>query len=162
MLLIISDASVLIDIEHGELTSAMFSLPWQFAVPDVLFAEELEERHGHLKQFGLISKTIDSDLVNEAYNLRQKHVQTSVNDLLALTLAKHEKCRLLTGDKALRKVAATLDVEVNGTLWLVKEMIQQQKITIEVARASFQRMKNSGSRLSWNEIEKMLEELLNQ
>ena len=115
MLLIISDASVLIDIEHGELTSAMFSLPWQFAVPDVLFAEELEERHGHLKQFGLISKTIDSDLVNEAYNLRQKHVQTSVNDLLALTLAKHEKCRLLTGDKALRKVGSRLIFRLGPT-----------------------------------------------
>jgi hypothetical protein len=46
MLLIISDASVLIDIECGELTSAMFSLPWQFAVPDILFYEELSERHG--------------------------------------------------------------------------------------------------------------------
>lgn len=48
MLFIISDASVLIDIEHGELTSAMFSLPWKFAVPDVLFVEELAERHEHL------------------------------------------------------------------------------------------------------------------
>ncbi|EKD72488.1 MAG: hypothetical protein ACD_45C00662G0002 [uncultured bacterium] len=37
MLLIISDASVLIDIEHGELTSIMFSLPYQFSVPDILF-----------------------------------------------------------------------------------------------------------------------------
>lgn len=46
MLLIISDASVLIDIECGKLTSAMFSLSWQFAVPDILFAEELADRHG--------------------------------------------------------------------------------------------------------------------
>jgi predicted nucleic acid-binding protein len=104
MLFIISDASILIDIECGELTSAMFSLPWQFAVPDVLFVEELEERHGHLKQFGLISKTMDSNLVSEAYNLRQKYIQTSVNDLLALILAKYEKCRLLTGDVTTRPI----------------------------------------------------------
>jgi len=58
MLLIISDACVLIDIECGELTSAMFSLSCQFAVPDTLFVEELEERHAHLLQFGLISKTM--------------------------------------------------------------------------------------------------------
>ncbi len=39
MLLLISDANVLIDIENGGLTSAMFSLPYQFAVPDILFYE---------------------------------------------------------------------------------------------------------------------------
>src|SRR3990167_1945290 len=90
MLLIISDASVLIDIECGGLTSAMFSLPWKFAVPDILFDDELAERHGHLLQFGLISKTMNGDLVNEAYSLRQQYIRTSVNDLLALILAKHE------------------------------------------------------------------------
>jgi hypothetical protein len=55
MLLVISDACVLIDIECGELTSVMFSLSYQFAVPDILFAEELENRHGHLLQFGVMS-----------------------------------------------------------------------------------------------------------
>jgi hypothetical protein len=89
MLLIISDTSVLIDIECGGLSKAMFNLPWQFAVPDVLFAEELAEHHGHLLQLGLVSKTMSGELVAEAYYLRQNHVKTSVNDLLALTLAKH-------------------------------------------------------------------------
>jgi hypothetical protein len=41
MLLTISDTSVLIDIECSGLASAVFSLPWQFAVPDILFTEEL-------------------------------------------------------------------------------------------------------------------------
>lgn len=39
MLLIVSDASVLIDIECGELSHVMFSLPYLFAVPDILFDE---------------------------------------------------------------------------------------------------------------------------
>lgn len=158
MLLIISDASVLIDVEHGELTRAMFSLPWQFAVPDVLFSEELGDRHAHLLQFGLISKTMSSDLVDEAYKLRKQYIQTSVNDLLALVLAKYENCNLLTGDKALRQAAEKLNVQVHGTLWLADQMIQQQKITIELANAAFQRMKSSGSRLPWKEVENLLME----
>ncbi len=158
MLLIISDASVLIDIEYGQLTNAMFSLSYQFAVPDILFVEELEEKHGHLLKLGLLSKTMNGDLVSEAYKLRQQYAKTSMNDLLALTLAKHENCQLLTGDKALREVATKLNVEIHGTLWLVNQMIQQKKITIEVARASFQYMRNSGSRLPWNKVEEMLEE----
>lgn len=160
MLLIISDASVLIDVECGNLTSAMFSLPWQFAVPDILFSEELEERHGHLLRFGLISKTMSGELIEETYNLRQQYVRTSVNDLLALTLAKYEGCQLLTGDKALREVAAELNVEVHGTIWLVEQMLQSKKITVEVARVAFKRMKEAGSRLPWVEIEKILRKLL--
>src|SRR3990167_1803741 len=132
MLLLISDTSVLIDIEHGELTSAMFSLPWQFAVPDILFVEELAEKHMHLLDFGLICKEMRGELINQTYVLRQKHRQTSVNDLLALTLARDEKCQLLTGDKALRQVASSLNIEVHGTLWLVEQMISHEKITAKV------------------------------
>ena len=156
MLLIISDASVLIDIECGELTSAMFSLPLQFAVPDILFDEELSERHGHLLGFGLISKPMSGELVGEAYALHQKYTKASVNDLLALTLAKYENCQLLTGDKALRDVANELTVDVHGTLWLVEQMLREGKIAIEVARVAFERMKLFGSRLPWSKVEEML------
>jgi len=159
MLLVISDACVLIDIECGELTSAMFSLSYQFVVPDTLFAEELEERHSHLSQFGLISKTMSGDLVAEAYRLHQTYKQPSVNDLLALTLAKHEGCQLLTGDKALRNAAKKLNVEVHGTIWLVEQMLQDKKITVGVARVAFQKMKESGSRLPWGEVDKVLSRL---
>lgn len=156
MLLIISDASVLIDIECGELTGTMFSLSYQFAVPDTLFAEELAERHSHLSQLGLISKSMSGDLVAEAYSLHQKYIKPSVNDMLALTLAKHEGCQLLTGDKALRDAAKELNVEVRGTIWLVEQMLQFEKITFDVARVAFQQMKDSGSRLPWSEVEKIL------
>lgn len=156
MLLIISDASVLIDIECGELTSVMFSLVWRFAVPDTLFEEELVERHGHLLRFGLICKTMSGEMVAEAYGLHQKYIKPSVNDMLALTLAKSEGCQLLTGDKALRDAAKELNVEVHGTIWLVDQMLQSEKITVEVARISFQRMKEAGSRLPWGEVEKIL------
>ena len=156
ILLIISDASVLIDIECAELTSAMFSLSYQFAVPDTLFVEELEEQHSHLLQCGLISKTMSGALVAEAYNLYQKYRKPSLNDTLALTLAKHLGCQLLTGDKALRDAAKELNVEVHGTIWLVEQMLQGKKITVEIARVAFQKMKYSGSRLSWFEVENLL------
>ncbi len=156
MLLVISDACVLIDIECGELTSAMFSLAYQFAVPDILFFEELEERHAHLLQFGLICKTMDGELIIEAYHLHYKYLKPSVNDMLALTLAKHEGCQLLTSDKALRDTAEELNIEVHGTIWLVDQMLRDRKITVEVARVAFQRMIDSGSRLPWKEVERVL------
>ncbi len=156
VLLIISDASVLIDIEHGELASFMFSLPYQFIVPDILFLEELEERHSHLLQMGLLCQTVDSCLITEAYNLRFKYPKLSVNDLLALTLASSKKCQLLTGDKALREVATKFNLEVHGTLWLVDQMIYLEKINVDIANIAFQKMKDCGARLPWEEINKRL------
>lgn len=142
--------------ECGELAPAMFSLPYRFAVPDTLFEEELSERHSHLLKLGLIKKTLNGELVSKAYNLRQKYARVSVNDLLALTLAKDENCRLLTSDRALRDIANILEVDVNGTLWLVKKLITHEKITVEVATVAFQLMKESGSRLPWHKVDEML------
>ena len=41
------------DIETGDLVAPMFSLGYQFAVPNVLYYEELEEQHSHLINLGL-------------------------------------------------------------------------------------------------------------
>ncbi len=76
-----------------------------------------------------------------------------MNDLLALSLAKYENCRLLTGDKHLREVAKAYLVDVHGTIWLVEQMIQYQKITTDMSQTAFQKMKNSGRRLPWDLIE---------
>jgi hypothetical protein len=66
MLLLISDASVLIDIENAGLTNSMFSMPYQFAVPDILYAEELAERHEKLLELGLINKTMNDELIKDS------------------------------------------------------------------------------------------------
>ena len=48
MLLLISDANILMDVEVGDLVAPMFSLGYEFAVPNVLYYEELEDQHAHL------------------------------------------------------------------------------------------------------------------
>ena len=47
-MLLISDANILIDMEVGGLLEAIFRLDETFAVPDVLYSEELEEHHANL------------------------------------------------------------------------------------------------------------------
>lgn len=53
MQLLISDANILIDLEEGELLAQLFTLPYQFTVPDILYFDELEAQHGHLMGLGL-------------------------------------------------------------------------------------------------------------
>ncbi|WP_223811888.1 PIN domain-containing protein [Pseudomonas oryziphila] len=53
MQLLISDANILIDLEEGELLAQLFTLPYQFTVPDILYFDELEAQHAHLLRLGL-------------------------------------------------------------------------------------------------------------
>jgi predicted nucleic acid-binding protein len=66
---------------------------------------------------------------------------------------------LLTGDRALRNAAETESVMVRGTLWLVELMVRQELISIEQARAAYQRMQEAGRRLPWGIAEAILSEL---
>ena len=156
MQLLVSDANVPIDIEHGYLTAPMFSLKITFTVPDVLFEKELKARHAHLIDFGLKIKSLSDTAVDKAIELAAKYRQPTRMDLFALSLAMAENCPLLTGDKHLRKAADQEGVPVHGTIWLVSEMLRDEIIQLSVARIAFQKMKEAGSRLPWEEVEKLL------
>jgi hypothetical protein len=50
-------------------------------------------------------------------------------------------------------------VEVKGTVWLISEMVREQRITVAVARAALQKMRTHRRRLPWDVAEQMLLEL---
>ena len=102
--LLISDANILIDMEVGGLVERLFRLEYRFAVPDVLFHDELASRHGYLPGLGLLLLELTPKGVQYAVELIQRYrpLRTSRYDLLAAALAKQEACPLLTGDKDLR------------------------------------------------------------
>jgi len=156
MLAYISDANILVDVEVGGLTAPMFSLGYQFAVPDVLYFEELAEQHAHWQDMGLKIKSLSAEGVARVQALSQKYKRPSRNDLFALALAEHERCPLLTGDAALRSAAEAEHIEVKGRIWLVSEMVRQQCITVAVARAAFERMRLGGRRLPWDLVDRLL------
>jgi predicted nucleic acid-binding protein len=156
MLLLISDANILMDIEVGDLVAPMFSLDYQFCVPNILYYEELEEQHAHLLDMGLQIRTLSARSVERVQMLSQIYAKTGRNDLFALALAEVEQCPLLTGDAALRQAAETEQVEVKGTVWLISEMVREKRITVMVARAALQKMRTNGRRLPWEVAKQML------
>ena len=150
MLLLISDANILIDMEEGELLEQMFQLPYEFHIPDILFEEELEEQHRHLLARGLVLTELESETMLHAMELTAKYAEPSRNDCFALALAAQRQCPLLTGDQALRSAAENEAVMVQGTLWLVKMLVKRRLISTEDARAAYQKMKNARRRLPWD------------
>lgn len=123
MRVLVSDTSVLVDLERGSLLEASFRLPFQFAVPDLLYERELKEYGGEdLIRLGLAVEELDGDNLTRAVAYRQQTPALSFPDSFALALAQSRNWMLLTGDGALRRLAGKEKVECHGTLWLLDEI----------------------------------------
>lgn len=160
MLLLVSDANVLIDLELVDLTKELFQLPYHFIIPDVLFEEELKKQHSHLLDLGLELKVLESEYISEVFSLIDKYRKTSRNDLFALSLALQEKATLLTGDKALRAAAKTESVAYHGTIWLLCQMVEKDIVTLVRAEKALRKMVELGSRLPKTTIKEELKKMV--
>lgn len=68
MRVLVSDTSVLIDLERGGFLEAAFSLSWEFAVPDLLYEGELRNYGGErLVELGLRVAELEPEEVGRAH-----------------------------------------------------------------------------------------------
>jgi len=157
VLLLISDANILIDIESGGLLDRLFQLPMQFAIPDILYWEEIEPGTPGLDQMGLQVLEVSAQYIEYAAQLPVKHGNVpSSNDYIALALAKQEGCPLLTGDQALKAAAQAEDVTVMGTVWLLREMVASAILSVDESLDALATMQAKKRRLPWAEAERIL------
>lgn len=156
---LISDANVFIDLDCCRLTRLMFELPYCFCTPDILFERELKAQHAYLLDIGLVTLSLSAESMGYVYQLTANYRKTSIHDLMALSLAKQEKCPLITGDKALRDAAKKEAVSIKGTIWVLEQLVVHQKISKNEALAALDAMKNSGRRLPFDKAQKIIEEI---
>jgi hypothetical protein len=123
MKILVSDTSVLIDLERGGFLDSCFKLPFEFAVPDLLYARELAEFGGPaLVARGLIVQELTGDEVTAAQAVRGNHPKLSLPDAFAYALASVRGWTLLTGDGELRALAEVEGVEFFGVLWILDQL----------------------------------------
>lgn len=97
----------------------MFLLPFEFAVPDLLFARELARGLGdRFIQLGLRIEELTSVELRRATVVNRQHAQLSVPDTFAFAIAESRGWGLLTGDGTLRALAVAEQVDMHGVLWL--------------------------------------------
>ena len=92
---LISDSNIIIDMETAGLIELIFNLPYCFAVPDMLYHDELREQHSHLPALGLQMLPLAPDTMMDAMRMTNEYKQPGRNDLFALALARQENCPLL-------------------------------------------------------------------
>ena len=165
MQVLISDANILIDMEAGQLLVTLFQLPMRFAMPDVLYYEEIGTGSPSLEALGLRLLEVRPEFVQYAEQLLlklershavKKGVRSSHNDCLALARAKQESCVLLTGDANLRAVAQQEQVRVMGTIAMLCSMVTHQLLSVEQALGALELMKQKRRRLPWEEAQRRM------
>ena len=151
------DSSVLIDLHNGSILAEFFRLPMEISAPDLLVEEELVDPDRQtLTQLGLEVLTLSDREVEEITQLAAQYRRVSTLDLAALVLARSLGAVLLTGDKHLRKAAEQEGVQVHGTLWVLRELIDRGLLVALRAAEALQQMLNQGSRLPPEECQELL------
>lgn len=123
MVVLVSDTSVLIDLERGLLLEPCFLLPLEFAVPDLLYKRELADYEGpKLIETGLRIVELSNDELCRAQEIRAANLKLSLPDAYAYSLAFERDWTLLTGDGELRKLALSAEIPFHGVLWLLDQI----------------------------------------
>lgn len=121
----VSDTSVLVDLDRGSFVEAVFSLPVEFVVPDLLYERELRQHGGEeLRELGLRVEELDGPGVVGALGYRVRESSLSLVDSFALALAVENHWILLTGDRVLRRLARSEGVDCHGLLWVLDLMAE--------------------------------------
>jgi len=127
---LVSDASILIDLAKWSLLEDLFKLPFEFAIPDALYDDELIDLGGidraELKGLGLRVETLDPDGMAQAVAYQAAKPKLTIHDCFAVTLAVTNDWPLLTGDKRMRTLAEQEQVEVHGILWLIDRFAEHR------------------------------------
>ena len=123
MIVLVSDTSVLIDLERGGLLEVAFSCGHQLVVPDLLYVLELEPENGPLlKAMGLQVVELTAEEVAFAQAAQSTAPTLSFPDCFAPSCARRPQHMLVTDDMALRRKALEVAVPCRGLLWLLDEM----------------------------------------
>jgi len=123
MKILVSDTSVLIDLERGGLLEAAFACGHQLVVPDYLYQVELEPENGPLLlELGLSVVELTAEEVEFAQATMLAAPALSPADCFALSYARRPQHLLVTGDKALRVRATGENIPCHGLLWLLDQM----------------------------------------
>ena len=126
---LVSDTSVVIDLERAEIIEHVFALPYRFIVPDALYEQELKDYGGkRLIAKGLQVRVLTGAQMQEAQRLRTVERRISIHDSYALSLAKAEAAILLAGDATMRRLAEAEGVRCHGVLWVFDQLEDREVI----------------------------------
>ena len=153
-MVIINDTNIWIDLKLTNIIEKVFLLPYELAVPDILYNDELKDMDGELLEAnGIKIIEMTNDEVVETAERSGMTNRVSFNDLTTLVVAKSRGYILVTGDGNLRKIAKSENVELRGTICLIDEMVSNNILDIGEAALICKKLLQLKRRLPKEELQ---------
>jgi len=161
MKLIVTDTNVFFDMMSIEVLPDFFGLDYEicttdFVVNEIIIIDQAEQIQNFIRSKQLTVYKLSSDEIEEVVNLKTKRNLRRITDKSVLWKALQLKCRLVTGDKNLRSEAEEQGLEVNGSLWVIKTLVETNIISPAVAAELLEKLKIVNDSLPKDEIEKLI------
>ena len=135
---VVIDSSVLMDLALTVLIECTSQLPFNFVIPDTMFAQELTDlgdyNRDRLLGMGFTLGELSGDGVIAAQGYMAGNARLSLQDCFALAMAQEKEAILMTGDGLLRKISTNKGVEVHGVLWFADLIEEHQCVENDVLR----------------------------
>jgi predicted nucleic acid-binding protein len=144
MRIAVKDANVFIDMELMGLFELWASLGYE-TLTTTMITQELE-RGNHREALAYIETdqitVIAPDTEEVEIFSHELGDAISIQDASVLLIALQYEALLLTGDKKLRTNANLFDVKCHGSIWILEQLILNQKLSGRVAAEKLQHLTN--------------------
>lgn len=125
-IVVINDASCLIDLRKARLLHLLMRLPYRLVIPLPVRESELirfTPQEWAVLDAGVAVFDLPPERVAEAFAIKTSYPKLSANDCFCLVTTRcHDNAILLTGDGLLRGVASDDGRRVHGVLWVIDEL----------------------------------------
>ena len=157
----ITDVSVLFDLFNVGVLPEFFGLDIEIYTIDFIYNEilqsdekdefELFVRGGHLRII-VVEETEHESIAN----MKLTYSNRSFADKTALYKANQMRCILLTCDDKLRKEAIKQKLEVHGSIWIIDQLVENDKIDTKRATEVIESLKTTNAWLPVDELDRRL------
>lgn len=161
MEIVVTDANIFLDLWNTGLMDGFCPMGWRIHTTDFVLAELYAPDEMREKMAGLIAgkKIIVAPFSPTKYAgmLRLMRKGLSEADCSVLYYAKSGGYAVLTGDKALRKAAESMGIDVRGIFHVFDAMKDNDLLTEEEYRAGLIKLMSTNKRLPLQEFVKRLD-----
>jgi len=160
MIIVVNDASILIDLMKINLSDEFFRLPFEMHTTDIVSAEITDENARKFLQYinkkKIQIRSFSDKELEEILKIQAENPRLSLADCSCFWLCKQLSATLLTSDGKLRRSASEKDIPVHGMLWVFDNLISEKEISIGEAKNKLRALMDINPRLPREECQKRL------
>jgi len=160
MIIVVNDASILIDLMKIDLSDEFFRLPFKMHTTDLVSAEITDENalrfHQYINRKKIQIRSFSDKELEEVLKIKSDNPPLSMADCSCFWLCKQLSATLLTSDGKLRRSASEKNIPVHGILWVFDNLISEKEISIGEAESKLKALMDINPRLPREECYKRL------